>query len=452
MISDAISIERYLQHMCLHGKGDDTFSELERRFDISPFTEPGNRAKKLWYHFMTVGISVQEYIDLHVESASGGDKSNTQQEWIYENDVAHFRGTTDETIRTLDDALRLSQVDLNVWDVDRWQLKTWDVSAKVRSGDVIEIQKKTNYGVQVWFKKKANDGAVLEDITSLILDGFSKVNTLPLASSSRGVGVLNLADFHIGAEIVDLVKTPDFDVNILVNHLDRVAIQVNSLGFSELYVNLLGDYFESISGLNHLNTFKSIGRGMYGARVIKLGITVISEFLKKLNNLAAVNVLSGNHDRVTANNQIDTEGAAAEILAYGLSLIFGDAVVVDYHPYIMSKEIDDICYLLTHGHHSLDKRDPAKIIKQYGSADLYTIWLSGHIHSRKTDKFMARRPISYDTISAVSLDEMNYRKVVVPSLFTGNFYSETLGYTSCGGFIVVENNGFGKPNVYDYSI
>ena len=460
MSNDIKAISDYLSHMVAHGKSGMTFSELEDKFGIVKYNDPGNRAKKIWYSFNADGISIDEYLEHYVKSSSTMEspipEGNAQTEWTFDKEAAYFKGTTDQSVTTLDEALRFAKVDLDVWEVERWQLKTWDVSAKVKVFDAngkenFEIQKKPNYGVQVWLRKKFDSSIDLENLMENLRSSFA-MREVPTSEGQRGVGVVNIADFHLGADVSDLIKTTDFNVDVLVEHLDKVVERINAFGYTEVHVNLLGDYFESISGMNHINTFKSLGKGMYGARVIKLAITVISEFLRKINNLKTVNVLSGNHDRFTPDNRLDNEGAAAEILAYGLSLIFGDQVSVDYHPYLISKEIDGICYLLTHGHHSMDKKDPAKIVKQYGSHDLYTIWLSGHIHSRKTDRFIQRRPISYEGFTAVSMDEVNYRKVVVPSLFTGNFYSETLGYTSCGGFIIVENNGYGKPNVYDFSI
>lgn len=451
---DSKSVSEYLTYMCAHGKGDYTFAELETKFGLERYNEPGNRAKKLWYSFNDTGCSIDEFVSNNTLPVvtSETDVSNTKTEWTYNNDNAYFAGNTDKPITNLDEALSFCKVDLSVWEVERWQLKTWDTSAKVKSGNDTVIQTKTNYGVHVWFKRKITEQSVeFDNLMSYLRESFERT-AVPYVVPSRGVGVVNMADFHIGADITDLIRTPDFNVDILVGHLDRIASIINNYGFSEVHINFLGDYFESISGLNHLNTFKSLGRGMYGAKVIKVAVMVLSEFLKKINNLHSVNIISGNHDRVTMSNVVDNEGAAAEVLAFCLELIFGDAVKIDYHTYLISKDIDGICYLLTHGHFSMDKKDPAKIVKQYGSPDLYTLWLSGHVHTRKTDRFMQRRPISYETISAVSLDEANYRKVVVPSLFTGNFYSETLGYTSCGGFIIVENNGSGKPNVYDFSI
>ena len=38
------------------------------------------------------------------------------------------------------------------------------------------------------------------------------------------------------------------------------------------------------------------------------------------------------------------------------------------------------------------------------------------------------------------------------SFFTGNFFSESLGYTSESGFVITEDNGKGVPNVFYYAV
>jgi hypothetical protein len=42
-----------------------------------------------------------------------------------------------------------------------------------------------------------------------------------------------------------------------------------------------------------------------------------------------------------------------------------------------------------------------------------------------------------------------YRQITLPALFTGNYYSETLGYASRGGAVITMNNGRGVPEVHD---
>lgn len=452
---DTTGIAEYLDHILTHGR-NETFAELEAKFGISPYpSKAGHRALGLWQSFYKKwtdeGMTPAEY----VESISGKRKTvdvikdeNAQHEWEYTPDTAYFNGSTERPITTLEDALIFANVDTNVWEVDKWKLKSWDVSAKSKDGD--GLIKRTNYGIQVWLTRKAISDADRDQVFNMVRDSFDKIK-VKKAVGNFGIGVVNVADFHLGADVSNLIKAQDFNVDILVKHLNTIVETINAHGFSEVHVNMVGDYFESISGLNHLDSFKSIGPKMYGAPVIKLASEVISKFLSGINNLKCVNLISGNHDRITANYKLDREGSGAEILAMLLDHILS-GVEIDYHPYLISKDIDGIRYLLTHGHFGIDKKDSAKIVKLYGSGDLYTLWLSGHLHTRQSERVLIKKSIKTETYYAVSMDEADYRKLILPSLFTGNFFSETLGYSTCGGFVITENNGNGKPNVYDIAL
>lgn len=476
-------VREFLNEMLTNGKSDRSWVELEKLYGVEPSSVVGQRVRKLWKNFSKTGYTVDQYIgrmhissntdeidnavtrsgapthlpiDLNQSTPAGG-----QREFNVTDSEAIFKGKTTKSIQSLEDALEFSKVDLNVWRVESHGFNSWDVTMKVEEIQNIDsVDTKvlvpvtiTNYGCWIKFKPIEKNPEIeyqkLIDDVLISIENFrhNPVNHNP----TRGVGVLNLADFHIGADVSDLILTPDFNTDILVGYLDRIATVINSYGYSQVHVNMLGDYFESISGLNHLNTFKSLGKGMYGAKVIILAATMIGDFLNKINNLAEVNVISGNHDRLTPQADIDNEGGAAELLSHILSLKM-QSIKFNYHTYCLRPTIDGICYLLTHGHFKMDKKDIGKMVNLFGSTNVFTLWLSGHIHSRHTHKTKVNRPLMFNTYVAVSDDEANYRKIVLPALFTGNFYSETLGYTSTGGFVITENNGNGKPNVYDHSI
>ena len=75
----------------------------------------------------------------------------------------------------------------------------------------------------------------------------------------------------------------------------------------------------------------------------------------------------------------------------------------------------------------------------------FNVILEGHLHTRIQKH-------SVTNLDKVSYDSITHRKVVCPSLFTGNSYSEELGYTTNAGYMIFENNGHGKPNMFDFSL
>ncbi len=467
---DIDKIRKYLTYMTTVGKGNTPFALLEKTFDIrtNPNSEAGERARKTWKSFQKSGLTIDQYCrpseedlgvtDLTISGTSVAppEDSIERREWTYTDNTAHFSGVTEQSITTLEDALSFCKADMDVWDVDRWKFNSWDVTMKIKKTDaegrVTHVPtKRTNYSVQVWFKLKDRKIEIIQDIIAELKSSFKSLQLKSSEVKKDRVGVLSISDIHIGADVHDLVKTPDFNIDVIVKHFAKIAEETNKLKYSEVHINFLGDYFESISGLNHLNTFKSLGKGMYGAKVIQLGVELIGNFLRLINNVKGVNIISGNHDRMTPQSDVDNEGSAADMLSYCLQMVFPN-LPIKYHTYVLSEEIDGICYLLTHGHFKMDKKDGAKMVKLYGSKDLFTLWLSGHIHARETSKVFHSKQVNFHNINAVSMDEISYRKIILPPIFTGNYYSETLGYTSTGGFVITENCGNGKPKVIDYSL
>lgn len=474
-------VEEFIRYKIDNPYDNRPYSKFEIEFGIVPYATPGNRAKKIWTRFNKSGLDVDSYLlrirnkaqtidsistpilDHSKVGSTAQEKPMEERSWTVSDGSATFVGKTTRSITTLEEALEFSKVDLNVWEVSTYRFKSWDVTMKIEEiTNVGGVQTKifvpttiTNYGCEVNFKQRTVDTSsetYLELIRELN-EAIPKYKTTTRIKNTRGIGVLNLADFHIGAEVTGLISTPDFNMEILVKHLNRVVDIINEMGYSEVHVNMLGDYFESISGLNHLNTFKSLQRGMYGANVIILASQIIVDFLSKIINIKSVNIISGNHDRFTPQSDIDNEGGAAHLLAHiaGLKLT---NVEFNYHTYVMTPVIDDITYMMTHGHYKMDKKTIEALMLKYSKNknSKFTVWVSGHLHSRTVEKTKITRPISFDKITATSMDEADYRKIILPPIFTGNFYSESLGYSTCGGFVIIENNGHGKPNVFDFSL
>lgn len=291
----------------------------------------------------------------------------------------------------------------------------------------------------------------LEDLKELLAqdllyvkDQFKKTIT-PFEKTNRPI-VATLADFHFGAYVDNLIKTRTFSIDILIKMLEEAADRINKHQSSEVHVHLLGDLIESFTGLNHINSWKGLQKGMIGAEVIKLTVKVLHDnFLSRIVNLKEVYVISGNHDRVTANKTEDTEGDVANLIAWGLELI---GYNVEYNSFVLTHLVDNINYILLHGHDPISKKSTKDICWDYGKQGNFNFITEGHLHSI-IEKLSSAQKKTFNTIKD---DAVDHRRMNCPSFFTGNSYSERLGYTSNSGFIISENNGKGVPNVYFYAL
>jgi hypothetical protein len=281
-----------------------------------------------------------------------------------------------------------------------------------------------------------------EEIKEILLKEFElvvKVET-KIVNGSK-IAVVVIADLHLGAYIDGLIRTKDYSIPILISYLEQIVSDVNACNYQEVHVVFLGDMIESFTGLNHKNSWKGLQKGMIGAEVIKFSVKILHEkLLSKINNLKKVKMVAGNHDRLTSDKDEDTDGGACDLIAFGLELVGYD---VEFHSTVISSEIDGINYVLLHGHKGISRKQTKDICWDFGKKGIYNVILEGHLHSI-IQKLSVNMKGKFNIIKDDSVDHirMNAR-----SLFTGNGYSEDLGYSSNAGFSIITNNGKGLPNI-----
>jgi len=119
---------------------------------------------------------------------------------------------------------------------------------------------------------------------------------------------------------------------------------------------------------------------------------------------------------------------------------------------LLNKKIDNIGYVVTHGHLAISKKEISKVLFDYGFQGIYNVYAKAHLHTRETKKTMRYKNMKYKDINTIVLDSSDYRAVTIAPMFTGNFYSEGLGYSSSAGLTHFVNNGKGKVIYTDYCL
>lgn len=281
----------------------------------------------------------------------------------------------------------------------------------------------------------------LEEIKAYIADDLANITYRPLvAKKDKRPIVVHLADLHFGAYIDGLKRTKPFSINILANLLQEVADLTNAEESNEVHVHILGDLIESFTGLNHKNSWKGLQKGMIGAEAVKLCARVLHDnLLSRITNLATVKIIAGNHDRVTSDKEEDTDGGAADLIAWGLQLMGYD---VEFDPFVLTHQVDGINYIMLHGHEGISKKSTKEICWDYGVQGMFNFITEGHLHSIIEKLSVSQRK----NFNVIKDDAVDHRRMHVASLFTGNSYSERLGYTSNSGFMITRNNGKGVPH------
>ena len=254
--------------------------------------------------------------------------------------------------------------------------------------------------------------------------------------------VLKWADLHLGAHIRNLLLTKDYDSDILMKGLLTSVEEVNVYGFKKVHVHINGDLIESFSGLNHINSWMSMNKDQIGANAIKLCTDILHKAFSKINNLGLIQIVAGNHDRTSKANDEDVKGGAADLIAWGLQLM---GYNVEFHPYITTHLVEGINHVNLHGEKGISKRSTKDIIWDYGIKGKYNFVFEAHLHSL-IEKLSAS---ARDKFKVIRDDAIDHRRMHLQPFFTGNYYSETLGFNSNAGYCIVWDNGRGLPQVFN---
>jgi len=286
--------------------------------------------------------------------------------------------------------------------IDKTAWEQWKLDNKVKEEDVKSVKSWTlGDGTQTFsvvFKNGSGKSKSYDKEIEQIKNHFTNrsYDRYIIERKKDKIGFVSIADIHIGALILNLIKTPDYDPDIAAALLNQAADEINEMQYSEVHVGLLGDLIESFTGKNHPDNFKSIKNGYTGQ-----------------------------------SKEDDAEGEIAKLIWYILSDKL--TVNVEYGPYVISTVVDGVCYTLLHGHHGVTKNDIDSIVWKYGKQGMFNVIISGHLHKRD------KKRKTESTIYYESNDVIWYG---CPSIFPGNFYSETGGWTGYSGFyqFIAKNN------------
>ena len=271
------------------------------------------------------------------------------------------------------------------------------------------------------YRRREFETAILDYVS-----GASKKVNVRVAKKTTGKhGVHTIADLHIGADIEKNGVLPAYNIDIAKQRLDEAAELINQENNAKNTICFNGDFIESFTGLNHINSWKGIDKKYgYGTKATIMACELLTDFLQKVDNVEEVLIVAGNHDRVTSNNNEDVDGEVVHWIHFILNERFKSNFNVDCSVDVISRAIDNVCYIWTHGHLTLSKRSPAEIINIYGIPGMFCLIIEGHFHTRK-----------------VKADTSRYRSIVISSIFTGNSYSKNLGYSTLPGFVSCFSNG-----------
>ena len=338
--------------------------------------------------------------------------------------------TKSTRIKTVEDALKYAEVDLDVWEVDTVQINSWEVARKNTKSDV-KFDGKDKYGneqdngdfntqtlwqVKIKLKKKIEYPVLyaLENIVETLRDNPPKLPSVNYSNCDCHLLEISLVDHHFGKLCINGEGIEESE-NLYVNAVHNLLTKCKGFDISQILLPLGSDFFHIDNKEN--KTAKGTPQDVDGhiTDIFKKGCMAIVKSIYMMREIAPVKILyiPGNHDFMTSfylcefinawfrqddNVIVDTNKLPRKYEFYGKNLIGfthgNEEKINDLSRLIMSENIND------------------SRIKSVEHLEFH----KGHFHKRKEMQYS-----SGDTVGNVKIVEL-------PSLSGTDMWHYTKGF------------------------
>jgi len=305
-------------------------------------------------------------------------------------------------IQTVEQAIKAANIDLNVWQVDRHVINSWEMTTKLRkyvedkNGNMVRVNDQpetfTNFQVKVWLKriKETEDEVAIKNL-------IKKLYTKPIEHKpvyyqqvqAPHLLEISLFDHHFGMLAWGEETGTDYDLKIAeevyINAVVGMLQRTKHYNFEKILIPLGNDFFHINSpdnltpkGKNRLDVDTRL------AKIIEVGERAVLKAIEQCRLVAPVEVLwvPGNHDPETSYY------LAKIINAYYHN---SDDVSVDFSPTVRKYYRYGSTLLgFTHGNEEPHNNLPTIMADERStdwSETIYREWHLGHFHKKKEMQF-----------------------------------------------------------------
>lgn len=173
-------------------------------------------------------------------------------------------------IKTIDDLLKISEVDMNVWEVERHLINSWEVTIGGVKTGTGQCETFTNYQVKVWLKRKKPAVSALEDLYEKIKVASPIVPVIERPAANRAKEhykvsrelEISLFDLHLGLRCfkpaADIDWTPDDAEVMTMAMLDELIRLTKTFGpFERIIFPMGNDFLHTDNVYNTTTSFTS---------------------------------------------------------------------------------------------------------------------------------------------------------------------------------------------------
>lgn len=344
------------------------------------------------------------------------------------------------TIKTLDDLLAYADVDLAVWEVERYTVNKWEMGAKLGEKGKERMVAQPLFQVKAWLRRNRKASAIVavgERILSDIAEHAPQYPKYPPLLKTRDPHMLEVCamDLHLGKLAWREEAGEDYDLTIaravFEEALEDLIRKASGFPVDRILMPIGNDLLQ----IDNLQRTTTAGTPQDSdSRYAKLFQTAEQLMVYALDRLAAIApvegvIVPGNHDRQSAF----TLGRVLEAWYRNT-----DRVTIDCSPRLRKYKRYGV-NLIGYTHGSEEKPADLPLIMATEVPDLWAEthhreWHTGHFHKSKETRYTAG-----DSFNGV-------RHRILPALCSADAWHASKGYVgerrAAEGYLWSHENGY----------
>ncbi len=324
-------------------------------------------------------------------------------------------------VSSLGDLLQICNVDLNIWEVERYEINKWDVTLKDDSGPT----QKQNFQIKAWLKKKTLIIDYEKFRKELIEDVKKKspttkrINYNKYLTKDKNLLTVNIFDLHFDKVSWHEEVNENSDSKIaskkFLNGIEGLLSKAHGYKIDKILFPIGNDFFNSDTAYPYTQTTKGTPQesDLRWQKTFRTGRILLSNAIDLLSQIAPVDVIGipGNHD--LQRSFMITEALFCKYENNKNIYVNNSANIRKYYHY--GKNL----FGFTHGdkekvaelHNLMASEQPELWAKSY-----FRQWFLGHLHHEKVIQHISTQ---------------DYRGVIIsylPSLTSSDAWHHSKGY------------------------
>lgn len=295
-------IKQYLLSNPIDRTRQNPYDEASKKFSVDREV-----VRNVWRKLRKNGLVEQNVVHSDVKRAHIWDDSVINSEFSVKGDNAQVTKNITEEVKTLEDLVRVCNIDVAEWDVTEWKCKKWDLGVK---GENNQIVTKQLFSVSAVLKKKKLDTDLVKQ-KELLLNELKEKLSQPVAEkytahpykiSKKLLLELALFDVHFGKLSHEEESGEDYDLKIASERykaaITNLLSKVDLTSVGKIMLPLGNDLF-NIDNINKTTTnFTPQDNDTRFHKMVKMVKNLLIETIDFLSTISPVDVVMvvGNHD------------------------------------------------------------------------------------------------------------------------------------------------------------